>query len=69
MPTPITDRNVENKLKVAFLPNFVTAPGVLVVVIDDYFLFSDGQWQYSSEYSTPPTEIDQRVYGKLTWHF
>ncbi len=30
-------------------------------------LTSDGQLEYLSEHSTPPTEIDRGVYGKVTW--
>jgi iron complex outermembrane receptor protein len=32
-------------------------------------LTNSGQLQYISEYSTPSTEIERGVYGKLTWRF
>jgi hypothetical protein len=32
-------------------------------------LVNNGQSQYRSEYSTPATEIERGVYGKLTWRF
>lgn len=32
-------------------------------------LINSGQLQYRSEYSTPATEIERGVYGKLTWRF
>jgi len=32
-------------------------------------LVNSGQLQYRSEYSTPATEIERGVYGKLTWRF
>nr|WP_321466197.1 hypothetical protein [uncultured Desulfobulbus sp.] len=32
-------------------------------------LLSSSQLQYRSEYSTPGTEIERGVYGKLTWKF
>ena len=32
-------------------------------------LLNDGQLEYLSEHSTPPTEIDRGVYSKVTWRF
>ncbi len=41
----------------------------LEVMLVGQNLFSDGQLQYISEYTTPATEIEPSVYAKLTYHF
>ena len=41
----------------------------LEVMLAGQNLTNSGQLQYLSEYSTPATEIDRGVYGKVTWRF
>ncbi len=41
----------------------------LEVMLAGQNLTQDGQLQYVSEYSTPLTEIERGVYGKVTWRF
>lgn len=41
----------------------------LEIMISGQNLTDSGQLQYISEYSTPPTEIESGVFGKMTWHF
>jgi len=46
-----------------------TANEHLEVMIAGQNLTNSSQLQYRSEYSTPATEIERGVYGKLTWKF
>jgi iron complex outermembrane receptor protein len=41
----------------------------LEVMLAGQNLTNDGQLEYLSEHSTPPTEIERGVYGKVTWRF
>jgi len=50
--------------------NLIWAPNRhLVLMLAGQNLVNNGQLQYRSEYSTPATEIERGVYGKLTWRF
>jgi len=41
----------------------------LELMLAGQYLTDDGTFQYISEYSTPATEIERGLYGKLTWRF
>jgi len=53
-----------------FDANLIWTPSKhLEVMLAGQNLTNSGQLHYLSEYSTPATEIERGVYGKLTWRF